>query len=148
VSPQVDGGKYPAKAVLQKEFIIAADVFTDGHDDVNASVLLKYRKDRTWKEFPMRFLNNDHWELDFYPDKPGFYQFQIQGWVDHFSTWHKGIVKKYEAGQNIKTELQAGALLIEETAKRATAKEKNQLLQFARAMVDAGTCEDALLIAA
>lgn len=148
VSPQIDGGKYPAKAVLENELIISANIFTDGHDEVIASVLLKHRKDRAWKELPMKFLNNDHWELNFYPDKPGFYQFQIQGWVDHFSTWRKGLVKKYEAGQNIKAELLIGASLIEEVAARATTKEKTLLLQFSRELLRADTFEDALLIAA
>ena len=94
VAPQIDCGKYPAKAVVEDEFIVSADVFSDGHDEVNASVLLKHRKDRVWKEYPMNFINNDHWELSLYPEKPGFYQFQVMGWIDHFTTWRKGLIKK------------------------------------------------------
>ncbi len=132
VKPEIEGGRYPAKATLQQPFTISASVFTDGHDEVRASVLLKHRKDRQWKELPMQFLYNDHWELELYPDKPGFYQFQVQGWIDHFLTWQKGLIKKYEAGQDLMVEFQIGAGLIEEAAARATTKDRNQLLGFSK----------------
>ncbi|HRO41846.1 MAG TPA: alpha-1,4-glucan--maltose-1-phosphate maltosyltransferase [Flavipsychrobacter sp.] len=147
ISPQINGGSYPAKAVIQDEFIISADVFTDGHDDVVASVLLKHRKDRIWKEYPMSFINNDHWELKFYPTQLGFYQFQVQGWVDHFTTWRKGLIKKYEAGQDIKVELQIGAQLIEEAASRAGTKDRNGILEQARLLTNVQTLEEAIMAA-
>lgn len=147
VAPQVNHGQYPAKAVIQEEFIISADIFTDGHDEVSASVLLKHRKDRTWKELPMQFISNDRWELPIHPDKLGFYQFQVQGWIDHFTTWRKGLVKKYEAGQDIRVELEIGAGLIMEAAGRATAKEKTALAQMARQLTAAEDNEAAILIA-
>lgn len=147
VAPQVDCGTYLAKATLEDPLTIAADIFTDGHDEIAASVMIKHRKDRQWKEYPMTFINNDHWELIFYPDKLGEYQFQVQGWVDHFSTWRKGLVKKYEAGQDITVELQIGAGLIEQAAGRAPAKEKAALGQFARTLTVEQSREAAMLTA-
>ena len=147
VAPQVECGNYLAKAALQDPLTIAADIFTDGHDEVAASVMIKHRKDRLWKEYPMKFTNNDHWELIFYPDKLGVYQFQVQGWVDHFSTWRKGLVKKYEAGQDIKVELQIGAALIEQAAGRAPAKERASLGQFARTLTSGENVEAGVLTA-
>ena len=147
VAPQVDCGTYLAKATLEDPLTIAADIFTDGHDEIAASVMIKHRKDRQWKEYPMTFINNDHWELIFYPDKLGEYQFQVQGWVDHFSTWRKGLLKKYEAGQDITVELQIGAGLIEQAAGRAPAKEKAALGQFARTLTVEQSREAAMLTA-
>ncbi|HTM64934.1 MAG TPA: alpha-1,4-glucan--maltose-1-phosphate maltosyltransferase [Flavipsychrobacter sp.] len=147
VVPQIDCGKYPAKGVIDDEFLIAADIFTDGHDNIQASVLIRQKKDRSWKEYPMRFINNDHWECSFYPSKTGFYQFQIQGWVDTFSTWRSGLLKKHEAGQDIRIELQIGASLIEHAASRIATKEKNSLLQFGKSLTEAANAEDAILIA-
>ena len=54
VAPQVDCGKYRAKATIQDELVISADVFTDGHDEVGASVLLKHQKEKKWTEIPRK----------------------------------------------------------------------------------------------
>ena len=129
VLPTVEQGKYPAKAILNDAFTIGADVFTDGHDEVDASVFLKHAKHRLTLELPMTFVSNDRWELLLYPDKLGFYQFQVQGWVDHFKTWRKGLLKKYDAGQDIAVELQIGAQLISDAATKADAKDRKLLIK-------------------
>jgi starch synthase (maltosyl-transferring) len=147
VAPQVDCGKYRAKATIQDELIISVDVFTDGHDDVGASVLLKHRKDRQWKELPLVFINNDHWELSYYPDKLGVYLFQVQGWVDHFTTWTKGLVKKYEAGQDIKIELEIGSQLLQEASLRASAKDKTELTKLSKELSGSENIESSILLA-
>ena len=147
VAPQIECGRYIAKATLQDEFLISADIFTDGHDEVAASVLLKHKKDRQWKEVPMQIISNDRWELRTYPEKLGVYQFQVQGWVDHFTTWRKGLIKKSEAGQDISVELQIGAALLQEAAGRAPAKDKSALLKFAKDLTHEGNTEAAVLVA-
>ena len=40
VRPSVDDGARPAKAVVDEEFDVTATVFREGHDAVNASVVL------------------------------------------------------------------------------------------------------------
>ena len=40
VSPVIEGGAYPAKAVVGESVPIRATVFREGHDAVNASVVL------------------------------------------------------------------------------------------------------------
>ena len=40
VSPVVEGGAYPAKAAVGESIPIRAQVFREGHDAVNASVVL------------------------------------------------------------------------------------------------------------
>ena len=40
ISPVVDDGARPAKAVVGEQFTIGATVFREGHDAVNASVVL------------------------------------------------------------------------------------------------------------
>lgn len=147
IAPQIEGGRYPAKATIHDEFVISADVFTDGHDEVSASVLLKHTKQRQWKELPMQLLNNDRWELPVYPDKTGFYQFQVQGWIDHFTTWKKGLVKKYEAGQDLTLEIQIGEQLIAAATKRANAKDKKAAQGYIRSLQEAKDMDSALLAA-
>ena len=38
VTPQVDAGRYPIKRVIGQQVVVAADVFTDGHDAVRCRV--------------------------------------------------------------------------------------------------------------
>ena len=40
VTPTVDAGAYPAKSAVGETFTIAATVFREGHDAVNANVVL------------------------------------------------------------------------------------------------------------
>lgn len=129
VQPSVENGKYPAKAVIDKPFFISADIFTDGHDEVDASVFLKHCNHRMTVELPMEFVSNDRWELLLYPDKLGFYQFQVQAWVDHFKTWRKSLLKKHAAKQNITVEIQIGAHLITDAATKADAKDRPLLIK-------------------
>ena len=130
VQPSVENGKYPAKAVIDNPFVISADIFTDGHDEVDASVFLKHANHRMTVELPMEFVSNDRWELLLYPDKLGYYQFQVQGWIDHFKTWRKGLLKKYAAGQDIQVEIEIGAQLITDAATKADAKDRPLLIKY------------------
>ena len=50
----------------------------------------------------MKFVINDHWQALFEPSEPGFYEFRVKGWIDHFASWQKGLLKKFEANQDIR----------------------------------------------
>jgi starch synthase (maltosyl-transferring) len=117
VSPVVEGGKYPAKAVINEDITLSADIFGDGHDDVAASVFVKHLQTGTVVELPMTLVLNDRWEAVYTVHATGIHEFWIHGWEDHYGTWKKGLVKKYEAGQDIGLELQIGAGLLNAAAK-------------------------------
>src|SRR5690606_35763980 len=105
ISPQIEDGKFPAKATINEHIILSADIFADGHDEVAARVLVKHEKDRIWKDLSLKLIVNDHWEGVFIPDRIGFYHFKIHAWPDHFKTWQKGLQKKFAAQQDIFVEL-------------------------------------------
>lgn len=147
VSPQLEGGKYPAKATLNERVFFSANIFADGHDEVAASVFVKHEKDRTWKELPLRLTINDLWQQVFMPQRVGSYYFKVQAWPDHFTTWQKGLQKKFDAGQDIKVELQIGAELISDAAGRATPKDGGILRNWIERLNGADTQEDAVNLA-
>jgi starch synthase (maltosyl-transferring) len=136
VSPRVEEGKYPAKAVVNENIEISADVFGDGHDEIAVSAYIRHANDKLWTELPMQFVINDYWKASFKLLKIGFYDFKITAWVDHYTTWKKGLKKKFEAGQDIGVELQIGAELLNEAAlenKKDAARLKawaNHFLEF------------------
>src|SRR3970040_1214034 len=86
-TPQVDGGRYPVKRIVGDQVVVEADVFCDGHDAVGA--LIRYRRigSRRWLETRMTPIGNDRWRGDFTPEELGIWQFEVEGWVDHFATW-------------------------------------------------------------
>src|SRR4051812_6011759 len=91
--PLVNGGKYPSKAIVQQPVLFEADIFTEGHDELKAVLLIKHASQKKWKELPMVFMHNDHWQVSYVPDKPGVYKFYIEAWVNRFDTWKDSLVK-------------------------------------------------------
>ncbi len=136
VSPQVDGGRFPAKATVGDPVTVRASVFADGHDVVRAVLRHRALGSRGWEETPMRSLGNDRWQGQFTPDRLGTWQFEIAGWVDQFETWLAGTTKKAEAGMDISVELQMGADLIAGAAARAKGPDSSSLAAVAGSLAE------------
>ena len=146
VSPRVEEGRFPAKVVINEQVTLSADIFGDGHDEIAASAYIKYAGDIEWTEVPMQFVINDYWEATFKVGQIGFYEFKIQGWVDHYTTWKKGLKKKFDAGQDIAVELLIGIELLEHAATE-NRKEAAKLLAWANQLKQSKTDEQAVFLA-
>jgi starch synthase (maltosyl-transferring) len=146
VSPQVEGGEFPAKGVVGEQIAITADIFGDGHDEIAASIFIRPAESEEWVELPMHFVINDYWKATFVPSGIGFYQYKIQAWIDHFKTWSKGLQKKAAAGQDIRIELEIGAQLLERAAESSTL-DKEKLLRWSAQFKDPEQTADNLLLA-
>ncbi|MEJ7560322.1 MAG: alpha-1,4-glucan--maltose-1-phosphate maltosyltransferase [Pedobacter sp.] len=114
VSPEIDNGQFPGKTAVNETIIISADIYSDGHDELSASVYIRKVSQKKWTEIPLKFISNDHWTINLIPDQVGIYEFRIEAWIDHYKTWKHGLVKKKGAGQDITVELQIGAQLIKD----------------------------------
>jgi starch synthase (maltosyl-transferring) len=77
------------------------------------------------------FAGNDRWVGEFRVSDMGMYRYNAEGWVDHFRTWQKDLKKKYDAGQDIRVDLQIGTEFIRESAKRAKSKDAKRLEEIA-----------------
>jgi starch synthase (maltosyl-transferring) len=75
----------------------------------------------SWSEVPLTALGNDAWTAAFSVSRIGEYEYTVEGWVDRFGTWLKGLIAKHEAGQDVSSELLEGAQLAEEAAVRSKA---------------------------
>src|ERR1035438_10844579 len=131
ISPAVDGGRFPAKRTVGDLVRVEADVFTDGHDAIAASLLAHHEGSDTWLEISMQFLVNDRWFAAFRVGEIGCYGFKVQGWVDHFETWRRDLLKRIAADTDAPVDYLIGADLIAETAGRASAKDAALLLKRA-----------------
>lgn len=123
VEPVIEGGAYPAKAVVGELVPIRAKVFREGHDAVNASVVLtdpegnETRYDMT----PVAPRGLDPWEAWVRPDSEGLWTFRVEGWSDPWGTWHHNAEAKLPAGVDIELVCLEGKDLLERTAAIADA---------------------------
>src|SRR3712207_9397725 len=46
---------------LFRSLVVEADIFCDGHDKIDAALLYRRERSKTWREEPMTFLVNDRW---------------------------------------------------------------------------------------
>ena len=65
ITPAVDGGRFPVKRTVGDQVRVEADIFTDGHDAVAASLLAHREGSEEWTEIPIRPLVNDRWTAAF-----------------------------------------------------------------------------------
>ncbi|MEA5118623.1 MAG: maltotransferase domain-containing protein, partial [Propionicimonas sp.] len=123
VSPVIEGGAYPAKAVVGELIPIRAKVFREGHDAVNASVILsdpdgvELRVDMV----PVEPVGLDPWEAWVRPDRAGDWSFRVEGWSDPWATWLHNAEAKLPAGVDIELVCLEGRALMERTAEAAEA---------------------------
>ena len=114
IAPSIDGGRYAAKAVVDDDVIVSADVFREGHDKVAAVVRYRGPGDDRWRESPLHLDVNDRWYGHFHVDRVGPWRYQIVGWTDHYAGWLDAVTKKYRAGKtDLAVDLEGGAHLLE-----------------------------------
>ena len=126
VSPLIEHGRFPSRAVIGQRIDIEADIFMDGHDRIAAQVLV-FQADAEPKALPMRPLGNDRWRAHFEPVQPGRYHLRIQAWLDLWSSFRGALEKKHEAHKSITQELAEGRKLIEDARRRAAGPELQAL---------------------
>jgi starch synthase (maltosyl-transferring) len=136
ITPQVDCGRFPAKRAIGESVAVEADVFTDGHDAVAATLFYRHESTSEWHAVPMTPLGNDRWQGRFTVPTLGRYLFTIAGWVDHLESWRRGLAKKYEAGQDIELDLRQGAALVRAVSERVRENEARALNDWANAVAD------------
>ncbi|GAB3831354.1 hypothetical protein GCM10028895_48600 [Pontibacter rugosus] len=149
VKPQINCGRFPAKRVVGEEMIVTADIFADGHDEVKAQVIFRNTSSGQdeWTAVQMEFLGNDRWETVFTPEEMGQYAYTIEGWIDHFYTWQKGLKKKFEAGQDVGVELLIGAELIEGAAGAHEGELRDKLYSVSHELRNGGSPINAVALA-
>ena len=139
ISPAVDGGRFPVKRTVGDHVRVEADIFTDGHDAIAASLLARREGSDEWVEIPMRAIvnGNDRWAATFRVGEMGRYAFKVQGWVDHFETWHRDLLKRIKAETDTTVDYLIGADLVAAAAERAQGseaawlRERSELLRYA-----------------
>ena len=121
VAPEIDGGRHAVKRVVGDRLLVTADIFADGHDLLDAVLLLRADDEDAWREAPMRMIENDRWSGEISLARNRRHVYAVEAWRDRFGSWRDGLLRKVEAGLAVPTELEEGRLLIEAALGRATA---------------------------
>ncbi len=117
VRPVVDDGRRPAKAVVDEVFPVTATVFREGHDAVNASVVLT-DPDGAETVATMECTNPglNAWEAEVAADRPGLWSYRVEGWSDPYETWRHDATIKVGADVDVELMLEEGARVLERAA--------------------------------
>lgn len=147
ILPQIDQGAFAIKRVLQEKVVVTADIYTEGHDTINATLLYRKVGDAKWMQSLMKHLGNDRWGGEFTIEDEIDYEYRVSAWVNHFETWAKDFRKRIDAGQDVKVDIAIGerifdniasqnddniavncARIVEKIKKESSLKEKQSLL--------------------
>jgi starch synthase (maltosyl-transferring) len=147
VSPEVECGRFPAKAAVGDCFTVEADIFADGHDKIDAALLIRRADQETWSEAPMVFFDNDRWRGVHIVEENARYRYTIIAWRDLFASWRDEVSKKHAAGVPIAVELREGRNLLEAASREGGrgSPEDCRALEALAAEIDAQPEESARL---
>ncbi|MGL5858283.1 MAG: alpha-1,4-glucan--maltose-1-phosphate maltosyltransferase [Angustibacter sp.] len=151
LSPCVDAGRWPARAVVGEAIPVRATVFGDGHDAVGATAVLTSPDGKERSRSTMTLLEPglDRWGGDVVPDREGDWTFRVEGWRDPFATWEHDAVVKVATGTDVELMLTEGALLLQRAARqrRRPAGHRAVLRDAATGLQDTGRPPQARLAA-
>ncbi|MEU6727810.1 alpha-1,4-glucan--maltose-1-phosphate maltosyltransferase [Nonomuraea wenchangensis] len=123
ISPVVDCGQRPAKAVAGETFEVSATVFREGHDAVAAGVVLTSPDGQRGRLRPMRELGpgTDRWATEVCLPAEGDWLYRVEAWSDPISTWLHDAEIKIPRGMDVDLMCEEGARLFERAAKAVRA---------------------------
>ena len=118
VTPVVDCGRYPAKAVVGEPFTVTALVFREGHDALNADVVLTDPQGVRRPRVRMTNLADQpsRWQALVTPDLPGSWTFEIEGWGDPVATWRHAAEIKIPVKIDVELMFSEGVLVLQRIA--------------------------------
>ncbi|WP_434056409.1 alpha-1,4-glucan--maltose-1-phosphate maltosyltransferase [Georgenia sunbinii] len=151
LSPVVEGGRWPAKAVVGEAVPIRATVFREGHDAVAATAVLLAPDGTEHSRVTMTSVNPglDLWTAWVVPDAVGDWSFRVEGWSDPYGTWFHDAPLKVRAGVDVELMLTEGANFLAGAADRPGLgpAQRATLEQAVAAMHDTGRPAEVRLLA-
>jgi starch synthase (maltosyl-transferring) len=137
IEPQIDAGRHPIKRVVGDQLLVTADIFADGHDLLDAALLIRADDETAHAELPMRPIDNDRWSGHVELTRNRWHHYAIEAWRDEFGTWRQGIGKKVDAGVPVPVEIEEGRILVEAALNRAERSEAGEDVRLMRAALTA-----------
>ncbi len=118
VSPVVEDGRFPAKALPGESIRVGATVFREGHDALGVTAVLYDPQGAEAERVPMRLTTpgTDRYEAWLTPASEGAWSFAVEGWGDLYETWRHAAEIKVGVGQDVELMMAEGVLLFDRAA--------------------------------
>lgn len=127
VMPEIDGGRSAVKRVVGESVHVTADIFSDGHEIIDAEILSRVVGETAWRADRMVFVDNDRWSGHFPLLRNARYEFTIQAWRDGYSSWVRDTLKKRQAGVDVRLETIEGVQFATSAAQNASGPDRDRL---------------------
>ena len=150
VTPVVECGRIPAKAIPGEDLVVGATVFREGHDLVGVSAVLYDPEGLEVQRVRMHpvGIGLDRWGALLRPEATGNWTFAVEGWADVYGTWHHNAEVKIAAGVDVELMLTEGHELFASAAAERSGAGADILRSAAEALADTGLPVEERLAAA
>ncbi|WP_062380196.1 alpha-1,4-glucan--maltose-1-phosphate maltosyltransferase [Demequina pelophila] len=109
VSPSLEEGRWPARAVVGEAVPITATIFREGHDREGANVVITRARGKSEViPMPLDDFGTSRYRAVWIPTKPGRYSFRVEAWSDPVATWAHAAEVKIHAGVDVQLMLDEG----------------------------------------
>jgi starch synthase (maltosyl-transferring) len=118
VSPVIEHGRYPVKAVPGEVLTVDAAVFREGHDMLGAGVVLTDSSGRDRPLVHMRELDfPNRYRAEVSPDAVGAWTYRVESWSDPYGTWRHAAEIKVPAEIDVELMFTEGQQLFKRAIK-------------------------------
>lgn len=134
ISPQVDGGRYPVKAIVGDRMPVHVDAFPDGHGEIR--VVLRHRPSgaRDWVETEMTGPVDDRWRADLVLSTIGLHGYDVAAWLDPWRSWRRDLGVRVDEVVLTDVDLDIGQDLVASAASRARGADAARLGEMAASL--------------
>jgi starch synthase (maltosyl-transferring) len=139
VTPVVEHGRYPAKAVVGESVPVTALVFREGHDQLGAEVVLTGPDGVRRPPVRMRDVPGgdvSRMGATVVADKEGAWTFSIESWSDPLATWLHDAGIKIRADVDVELMFTEGVLLLERLLPDVKGAERKTVTAAIKALGD------------
>jgi starch synthase (maltosyl-transferring) len=130
VSPNLENGLYPLKAIQGDSIPINADIIIDGNDLVSARILYKSPSQTKWQTASLIDMENNRWSGWLHFHEIGYYEFKIEAWIDHAKTWLSDTQIKIKNHITLDVELSQGISYLQKIAKLASKELEKEITSW------------------
>jgi starch synthase (maltosyl-transferring) len=141
VTPSIECGRYPAKAVVGELVPVSAVSYREGHAALGCNVAWEGPDGTPGPFTRMRPgpTGTDRWHAAIRPDAVGAWTFRVEAFGDPYLTWRDAVTKKIAAGQGLEdlaNDLTEGAMLLERALEEVPTDQRHRVGGAAAALLD------------